>query len=401
MSHSRSLARRSRPSAAGLPTQAATATLPHPRRSRSAEDLRRRPCPPPRTDPHRHRPSPSSPPPRTTIRFPIRPRGGPSRRDRRGPSSPPPTPASARRIREEAVERWDALADREARPAYRAVAVASSPSPSSSSPSPSPPPRCDVLSDENRRRVADWCYAVADSLAFDRRIVAVAFSHLGRRRSRSRSRSSSEEETEDASGSGGWLEMLACLQLAIKLYASAEESSDRRGALRTLRAVCRLSEERVAAEEWRICHDLEWHLHPPVPASYLDAAAPLLCEAIAAGAGAEAEEGEGSAAARTARATAARDVVDLSRFLAELAVYDPDLSDEPPSSVAHAAVRVAMDAVRGVPAKVVNEWLRIGGLRHSPRSTDRCVPRLRRLLDANSERVAFRSSSPTSPTTVG
>ena len=254
-------------------------------------------------------------------------------------------------MRSEALNQWNALADREGQSIYEIELFT-------------------FLSIENRSTIADWCYKVADCLVIERRVVSIAFSHFDRYLSHH------EENKNDC-----WLVILACLQLAIKLHSNKNETS-LRPILLNLRTICRFSERQVAEKELYICEDLQWYLNPPVPAMYLEVATPLIDAIIN-------KENVSITKAMT------HDIVELSRFLMELGVYDLRLSGERPSSVAYAAILVAMNHLH-IPTRTVNKWLSLT-LNHSSYKTDRCIQWLQRILTA----IHGRTSLCSSPTNVG
>jgi len=293
------------------------------------------------------------PPPRQQQQLPL---------DKRVPA---PLASKANQwLRCQAIEQWNALAEKETRSPIYDIEFFT------------------FLSTENRNTIANWCYKVVDYLVIDRRVVGIAFSHFDRYSSRP----NGEEDIDKRDDDSSWLVILACLQLAIKLHSNNKESSIR-PTLRSLRAICRLSEGRVAEKELQICTDLAWYLNPPLPIMYLEVATPLLDEIIVEN--------------NNTRATMTQDIIELSRYLMELAIYDLHLSAERPSSVAHAAILVAMNHLH-VSTRMVNEWLSLT-LEHSSYKTDCCIPRLQRILAVNGESLSSAWSSmpsPTSPTNV-
>lgn len=271
------------------------------------------------------------------------------------------------RPRSEVVHQWKALADREHRPDYQI-------------------PFFTFLSRANRSAIATWCYRVADCFVVDRRVVGIALSYFDRylccdERHRQSSESSSSSLRHDdcdrdplSNDNDCWPTVVACLHIAIKLHSDRQNDAAVRSALTTLCRSCRLSTDRVAREELRVCDALGWYLNPPTPVMFLEIVSDVIVNELVP-------------------AKAGRDVIELSRFLLELSVYDLQLSAERASSVARAAITVAAEHL-DVSRKIVNGWLSLGALDHSSDRTDRCIPKLRKSLAANCEDTR-RCSSPT------
>ena len=242
----------------------------------------------------------------------------------------------------QALEQWSALADREGHPAYEIQSFA--------------------LTEKNRRKVCQWAYNISDHTDVDRRVVGILLAYLDRYISRARY--SSRRDLD--------LAIAACFQLAISLHANSGEMS-LQPALRFLRSRNQFSKRQLAAKEVHICTVLGWYLNPPVACDFLEVALPLIRKIVT-------NDGD--------------DVHHLSRFLVELSVYDPFLSSERPSSVAQAAVLVALNYYV-VPTKEINHWMSLT-LQHNVTNTNRCVRRLQNLLvDNESQIVRLSCSSPT------
>lgn len=243
---------------------------------------------------------------------------------------------------------WDALADREGQPSYQI-------------------PFYTTLSKRNRSKIAEWCYKVVDYFEIDRRVVSIALSHFDRYLASEHSVCNGENSREV------WLVVMACLQLAIKLHSNKQVHTRM---LANVRATCRYSEQEVSEEELHICSALQWYLNPSVPVMYLEVANPLINEIVHS--------------EKISKQMMQR-IGELSKFLIELSAYNLELSAERPSSVAHAAILVAMNHLH-TSTSAMNRWLGLT-LKHSSHLTDRCIPKLQSILLANEMMV--RCSSPT------
>ena len=124
--------------------------------------------------------------------------------------------------------------------------------------------------------------------------------------------------------------------------------------------------------ETSITWKLGWRLNPPIPLHYLAIAGPLIRSCV----------GDEEAAAG---------VEDLARYLLELSACDGYFIDKEPSSAAHAAISLAMEA-QGPPGRHSFER---DGLEHRPDATGKCKERLRQVYKVAGQQTG-PESSPTS-----
>ena len=149
-----------------------------------------------------------------------------------------------------------------------------------------------------------------------------------------------------------------------------KKSSLSRGAFRV---------DQIIRMELAIIRGLRWHLNPPTPLMYLDVASPII-----------------GVAAMSPQASF--DISELTRYLIELSVCDSFFIDKKPSSVAYAAILVAMD-VLATPIKIRTNFA-LYRLDTSPHATQLCCQRLKHVHSlataCQAEEDARTGSSPTS-----
>ena len=140
--------------------------------------------------------------------------------------------------------------------------------------------------------------------------------------------------------------------------------------------------DQILKMEICIMKSLCWHLNPPTPSIYVDIAIPLVNASVI-------------------NEKASYEIIELSRYLVELAVCDAFFADKKPSSVAYAAMLVAMESLSTSP-KIA---MRIGSyqLDKSPNVTELCAERLRHvytLAVSIQAEVGKRGAEHASPTSV-
>jgi hypothetical protein len=205
---------------------------------------------------------------------------------------------------------------------------------------------------------------------------------------------------------GEWsLALMTCLYLAIKINSSRNNGEGMIDAS-TMSWECggQFTPGQVIDMERRICRDLDWRLNPPIPEFYVDLLAPYLLAGARA-----ANDDDWGCRDRTSPTTAdeddiadvpaetRRELVRQSRLLCGMSVLDRDFSVVRPSSIARAAVAVAMDILRFPPRSI--GWLASIPQRDAGETGDR-VARLRRLCGA-SDRAPARVSDPSPPSSSG
>lgn len=157
--------------------------------------------------------------------------------------------------------------------------------------------------------------------------------------------------------------------------------------------------DQIEKMEMCIVVALSFHLNPPTQSIFLAAAQPLIADACCSAA-----NGDGGAKAPPPRA-----VEELARYLAELSVCDAYFADKRPSSVACACLRVACEVRSAASPAEVGSELCARGLDRSPRETELCAERLRKVYDLavtaqsggdGAEEGTARSRNSSSPTSA-
>ena len=127
---------------------------------------------------------------------------------------------------------------------------------------------------------------------------------------------------------------------------------------------------------------LRWYLNPPTPAIYLNVAGPLIDELAVDD-------------------TASTTVQDISRYLIELSVCDAFFRDKAPSSIAYAAIMVAIAEVQPTSNKAFLHYQ----LEQSELATTLCIERIHQLYNLAQMQMEEGDETPfdnrgASPTTV-
>lgn len=216
-----------------------------------------------------------------------------------------------------------------------------------------------------REKICEWCFQVVDHCDIDRDVVSIALSYFDRYLSCH----ASIHETMFQ------LVAMTSLYLAVKLHSTKKIS---------VYSISSLSKGHFRVDQILKCEiciikTLRWHLNPGTPSMYLSVSTPLVD-------------------ASTCNSQTSFEIFELSRYLLELSVCDSYFSDKEPSSIAYAAILVAMESL----ATSTKTKVRFGSyqLDKSPMVTDQCAQRLRHVYglamstqEAEDQRV---SSSPTS-----
>ena len=193
---------------------------------------------------------------------------------------------------------------------------------------------------------------------------------------------------------GEWsLALMTCLYLAIKINSSHGNGEGMIDAV-TMSWECgdQFTPGQILDMERRVCRDLDWRLNPPIPELYVDLVASYLQTADARAAATNDDDGEycnfPSRAAdedyydiEDIHPEVRRELVTQSKFLCGMSVLDRNFAVARPSSIAHAAVAVAMDVMR-FPARSIN-WFASLPLERDPGETEDYVARLHRLCSAS------------------
>jgi hypothetical protein len=169
----------------------------------------------------------------------------------------------------------------------------------------------------DRTKLCEWAYLLVDHYNIERSIVGIAFSMFDRYVGAHR-----DGETN--------LELLAlsCVYTAIKVHScSGKLSSSMLVKLaRSSGGERRFAVEQLEEMEFSICQRLGWHVNPPTLSMFLDVAFDFVQES-----------------AEGLHLNLMDAMKDLAVFLVEISVIDVYFASLPPSSVAMAAVLVAME----------------------------------------------------------
>jgi len=302
---------------------------------------------------------------------------------------------------DQVFDEWKALVQREGKDAYRVGPSSSSLSLSSSSSS----LECDDNQDDGhqqpsninnnnnrpfqscpkelREMICDWCYRVIDHCDIDRGVVSICLSYFDRYLSLSMPHTSSIMNTQRESLIQ--LVAMSSLYLAVKLNSTRKISVTMMASL----SQGNFREDQISKMELCIIKSLRWHLHPPTPFIYLTIASPLIedddrssysstnndhYQGANQGVHQDYNSNKNSNMNNNNTNT---NIIELSRYLIELSVCDGFFVDKSPSSIAHAAITLAMETMpRRTPYSVA-----FHRLEHDPRVTDVCARRLRQVYD--------------------
>ena len=124
---------------------------------------------------------------------------------------------------------------------------------------------------------------------------------------------------------------------------------------------------------------LHWRLNPPTPSTFLDIAYTLIDASFI-------------------DKQASYEITELSRYLVELSVCDGFFADKKPSSVAYAAMSVAMERLST--SEKIARKLGSYQLDKAPHVTELCAERLRCIHSLAASTPAEEASIRASPTSV-
>ncbi|KAL7535812.1 hypothetical protein ACHAXR_006749 [Thalassiosira sp. AJA248-18] len=215
-----------------------------------------------------------------------------------------------------------------------------------------------------REKICEWCFQVVDHCDIDRDVVSTALSYFDRYLSCHTSVAENMFQ----------LVAMTSLYLAVKLHSTRKIS---------VYSISSLSKGHFRVDQILKCEiciikSLRWHLNPPTPSIYLNVASPLI---------------DASGNAHTSC-----EISELARYLLELSVCDGFFSDKKQSSIAYAAIIVAMENLSI--SKTVRGRFASYELDKSPHVTDICARRLRHVysiaLSTQPEEEQRAGSSPTS-----
>jgi len=199
-----------------------------------------------------------------------------------------------------------------------------------------------------REKICEWSYQVVDHFDFSREVVSISMSFLDRFLSSTR---------ELVDKKFFQLAAMTCLYLAVKLYEP--------GTL-PMQAMINLSRgyftvEQMTAMEMEILRILSWHVHPPTSLCFVRHFLQLIPSELPN--------------------AMKNDVMELARFLTELAVIDYFFVPRSMSSLALVAVLHAMDILHlnQLIPDFFNQLKLLRGLNPSAVEVTRCRMRLRDL----------------------
>lgn len=225
-------------------------------------------------------------------------------------------------------------------------------------------PMTSIEDQDSRALLVKWSYRVVDKYRLDRSVVSVAFSYFDRFWSL---------HSDSVDFQCGQLLAMTCLYLAAKIQSRRHSLSISR-LIRLSRGYFQANQ--VLDMERCVLNTLCWYLNPPIPILFLDTVRALLF-------------------ANKLVSNDSKDFIyDLSVYLIELSVCDHYFITKRPSSIASAALLVALeisgaDVVLQVPCPVDIQM------------TDACVNRLRKLHSiANPDKEEASRCSDSSPTDV-
>lgn len=219
-----------------------------------------------------------------------------------------------------------------------------------------------------RDDICDWCYQLIDHCDIDRGVVGIALAYFDR------------YLTLHTSMNEALVQLVAMtsLYLAVKVHSTKKISVSCMASL----SKDNFRVDQITKMEICIIKALRWRLNPPTPFIYLTVAGPLIDDFV--------DEEDTST-----------NVKELSRYLVELSVCDGDFIDKKPSSIAYAAILVALDVLSFTHKSSLLQQLDI-----SPELTKRCMNRLRKIYDIASLQLEGQDTASSSgrcgssPTTV-
>mmetsp|Transcript_28279 Transcript_28279/g.46396 ORF Transcript_28279/g.46396 Transcript_28279/m.46396 type:complete len:208 (-) Transcript_28279:273-896(-) len=205
-----------------------------------------------------------------------------------------------------------------------------------------------------------------DFSEIDRGVVSIALSYFDRYLSCHTSKDRTSFQ----------LVSMTSLYLAVKLHSTRKISAS---SMSSLSKGC-FRVDQILKMEICIIKSLRWHLNPPTPSMYLNVVNPLFDISVI-------------------DPQASFEITELSRYLLELSVCDAYFIDKKPSSIAYAAISVAMEGLP-TPAKMQRDF-GLYQLDKSPHVTELCAQRLRHVYSlAVSTQTEDEDRGNLSPTSV-
>ena len=200
----------------------------------------------------------------------------------------------------------------------------------------------------NRSKISNYFYSIIDAKELDRRLVSFALSYL----------KIFVERDPDRSRGSEHLAMLTSLYTAIKIHSNNSYENGKptiyiaevvewSSFLFTARDVCRMEKSLLQA--------LNYYVNPPVAQHFLDIIVPLIDDELI---GAQVKQ----------------HIINISNWLCEVSVTDSFFMGVKPSSVAYAAILVAMDT--SVFGESVKSWFESFDLKHDAYITLQCYERM-------------------------
>lgn len=264
----------------------------------------------------------------------------------------------------EVIAQWDALSHREKDPSYKISAAGVG---------------WDFV-ENHRSRISSFFFSIIDHMELDRRIVSVALSYLKRYLAR---------RPEGRSKAFRQLCMITSLYVAIKIHSSNICHNGRHNNI-TIAEVVGWSgnvftTEDVSRMEASMLSTLDFYMNPPVAQHFLDIIAPLID-------------------ANNIDPQLKQHIITTSHWLCEASVTDSYLTGVKPSSVAYAAILVAMDTTSSSSssdegASSVKGWFESLEIKHDAYTTLHCYEKMFELYylqdESTHEGSCYRCLSPT------
>lgn len=217
---------------------------------------------------------------------------------------------------QDVFDQWDALIERQGHEAY---AVQNRRLPITSS-----------MDAKDREVLVQWSYQIVDRFDLDRGIVSIAISYFDRLVYNSGSSCALSIEKCD------WeVAFMTCLHLAIKQFSFAQKTFSAR-TLANFGNGC-VSEQDVLLMERRICQGFHWYLNPPVSAMYVDILSPLFMKELPV---------HDTASNAAIQEELRHHAIEQARYLCQNAVLDTFFINKASSSMAYAAVLVALKLMK-------------------------------------------------------
>lgn len=264
---------------------------------------------------------------------------------------------------DQAIDQWNALVGREE--AYK-VRPQQPSSPSRRQADGQPSPTHHSCPPAWREKICEWCFQVVDHCDIDRDVVAIALSYFDRYISLNESIAESLFQ----------LVAMTSLYLAVKLHSTRKISISSMSSL----SKGHFRVDQMLKMELLIIKTLRWRVNPPTSPVYLNIINPILDVSAS-------------------QDQTSYEIVELSRYLLELSVCDGYFVDKSPSSIARAAILVAMEnfSSSGKMKKKLDSY---GLIDNSPEATELCTTRLRHVYNmvaqGREEEDGRAGSSPTS-----